>query len=380
MVYAIDYMRKQILIFGHSYGPQFVDINNQYTQLFNKEKYEVTVVYLSGAPDETIKQKHSADHVIFLNCTKKSTRGLKIDIIKHMLQMTRDKQFEIVICHRYKPSYVMMWVAQFCKIPALFFVMHEIGTLKNISRKLLIASLFRDNMIFAGVSNAVRDDMRRDIWRVPSEKVITLYNMIDVEFTQAKLLSREAARNALNLPADAFVFGNLGRLVKNKDQKTLITAFSSIKKSCPKAKLVIVGMGELEATLKKQVSDLNLQNDVIFTGFLADGFRYMKAFDTYISSSTQEAFGRVLLEAMIAQVPIIATRVNGVPEVIAESGSLIPAENSEIMATEMLKAYNASTETLQSWGEKGYQRATTNFSLQKFNEIFWQLPLMQRLS
>ena len=60
-------MRKNILLFGHSYATQFIDISNQYTQLFDKNKYNVTVAYLVGEPDEAIKQKHTAENVIFLN-------------------------------------------------------------------------------------------------------------------------------------------------------------------------------------------------------------------------------------------------------------------------------------------------------------------------
>lgn len=366
-------MRKNILIFGHGYASQFVDINNQYTKLFDPEKYSVTVVYLTGEANEDVRRRHSADQVIFLNAPKKSVRGLKITVIKSMLKLCREKHFDIVICHRYKPTYVMLWVARFCKIPSLFFVMHELGTLSNISRKLLIATLAKKNMYFAGVSDAVRDDMRRAIWNVPHERVITLYNMIDVEATQEQLLDRHSARMELNLLPSSFIFGNIGRLVKNKDQKTLIQAFALIKPKCPNAKLVIAGNGHLEDELKAQVARLHLSHDVIFTGFLRDGFRYMKAFDVYISSSTQEAFGRVLLEAMIAQVPIIATCVNGVPEVIGDTGPLVSAADPEKLAAEMLKSYQSSTAQLQNWGMRGYERAVNDFSLQRFNQVFWQL-------
>lgn len=372
-------MRKNILIFGHSYDQQFIDVNNQYTQLFDPAKYEVTVAYISGAPNESVRQKHSAENVIFLNTDKKVLRGLKIPVIKNMLRFCREKNFEIIVCHRYKPSFVMLWVALFHKIPALFFVMHELGTVSHIARKLLIATLYRKNMIFAGVSNAVRDNIRKDIWRVPNDRVITLYNMIDVEFTEAKLLDRHTARSELNLSSDSFLFGNLGRLVTNKDQKTLIQAFAAIKPQCPHAKLVIAGSGQLETELKALVTQLKLTPDVIFTGFIQNGFRYMKAFDVYISSSTQEAFGRVLLEAMIAQVPIIATQVNGVPEVVAESGVLIPAANPDKLAAEMLQAYQ-KTHELSAWGKRGYERAVHCFSQQCFNRLFWELPLIENIS
>lgn len=372
-----DHMRKNILIFGHSYATQFIDINNQYTRLFDPDKFHVTVVYLTGEPDEQIRSKHLADEVIFLNPPKKSVRGLKIGIIKNMLKLCREKNFEVIVCHRYKPSYIMMWIAQFHRIPALFFVMHELGTLSPIFRKLAIALLARKNMIFAGVSNAVRNDMQKDIMRVPAKRVITLHNMIDVEFTESNLIDREIARTELKLAPDAFVFGNLGRLAKNKDQKTLIQAFAKIKPECPNIKLIIIGDGHLEKELKNQVQLLNLSNDVIFTGFIADGFRYMNAFDVLISASIQEAFGRVLLEAMVAKIPIIATKVNGVPEVIGDTGPLIPAGDADILAAEMLKAYSAHKSELNRWGNQGYNRAINDFSLQRFNQIFWQLPIIR---
>lgn len=369
-------MRKNILIFGHSYGPQFVDISNQYTSLFNKTRYEITVVYLIGNPDETIRLKHTADHVIFLNASKKAMRGLKIRLIQQMLKLTREKKFDIVICHRYKPSYIMLWVNLFCHIRALFFVMHELGTLQSLSRKLIIAGLARPSMLFAGVSNAVCHDMQRDIWRVPRNHVITLHNMIDVEFTKTHLLTKEIAREKLQIPANTFVFGNISRLAKNKDQKTLIQAFAAIKPLCPHATLIIIGDGVLEKELKKLVTQLSLSDSVIFAGFIPDGFRFMKAFDVFVLSSIQEAFGRVLLEAMVANIPVIATRVNGIPEVLGETGSLIPAGDIKILAEEMLTAYQASAEILQKTAKNGYDRAVQHFSLQKFNEIFWQLPLV----
>lgn len=370
-------MKKNILIFGHAYATQFIDISNQYTQLFDKRFYDVTIVYLVDEPNEEVRKRHLADHVIFLNTPSPSTRGLKIFAIKKMLKLTREKQFEIVICHRYKPSYVMLWVALFIKIPTMIFVMHELKTMKNLSRKLLIASLWRNNMLFAGVSDAVRDDVRRDIWRVPKDHVITLYNAIDVHLTEPDIIDRTAARGQLNLAPDDFVFGAIGRLAPAKDPQTLIQAFSLIKPYCPNAKLIMLGRGDLESSLKQKISELRLENEVILAGFIPKAFSLMKAFDLFILNSIKEAFGRVLLEAMIAKVPIIATKVNGIPEVVAESGELIDAANVTQLAEKMLFFYKMNHHELAQWGERGYRRATQLFSTDHFKQIFWQLPLLK---
>ncbi len=364
-------MRKNILLFGHGYGAPFIDVSNQYTQLFAAQDHAVTVAYLVGAPSEEIKQQHLAENVIFLNSPKKSTRGLKLFAIKKMLQLHKEKNFALVICHRYKPTYIMLWVALFKKIPVLFSIMHELGTFKSFARKLAISLLAKTNITFAGVSNAVRDDLKKSLWKISDERIITLYNMIDVQTTESQLLTRAAARQYLNIAPEDFIFGNSGRLVVNKDQKTLISAFAKIKPHCPNAKLFIMGTGPLELELKNQVKQLNLTNDVIFAGFIPQGFCYLTAFDVLVSSSTQEAFGRILLEAMIAKVPIIATKVNGVPEVIADTGILIAATDTEQLAQAMSTLFTATTEERTQLGEKGYQRASNEFSLEQFKKIFW---------
>lgn len=372
-------MRKNILIVGHNYDTQFIDIYNQYTRLFDKNKYCVTVAFLTGQPDEDIRKRTLAENVIFLNQPKKNIRTLKIKAIKQLYAICSKHPFQIVICHRYKPTYIMLWVARKCKIPALIFVMHELKTMSPINRRFFVTCLARKNMLFAGVSNAVRNDIRKNLWGIPPDRIATLYNVIDVELTEPQLLARNEARRALSLSMDDFVFGHIARLAPNKDQKSLIQALSLIKPYCPKAKLLIAGDGDLEFRLKEQVSKLGLTHDVIFTGFLPHGFRYMKAFDCFVLSSIQEAFGRVLLEAMMAKLTIIATRVHGVPEVMGNAGILIQPKDSSGLAAAMKKVYKLSAEERHELGIKAYEQVITQFSIPKFHEQFWQLPLIEAI-
>src|SRR5262249_2856186 len=151
--------------------------------------------------------------------------------------------------------------------------------MRHLARKLLLACLAPQNFILAGVSNAVRDDLRRSVWRLPPGRVVTLYNMIDLGLTEPRLYSREESRERLKLLPQDFVFGTVGRLDKNKDQKTLIRAFAKVKATCSEAKLIILGDGQLEQELKQEAALLCLDSHVIFTGFIPEGFRYMKAFD-----------------------------------------------------------------------------------------------------
>lgn len=370
-------MRKNILILGHSYGTQFIDIYNQYARVFDSNKYCITVAFLTGKPDEEVKKRIMADKTLFLNIPKKHIRALKILAIRKLFLLTRENQYQMVICHRYKPTYIMMWVAQFYPIPAAIFVMHELNTMTALSRKFLIKHLHRKNMVYAGVSNAVRDDMRKSLRGMDKERIITLYNMIDADLTEPQFYSCMEARKALNLHENDFVFGNLARLAPNKDQKTLIEAFSLIKSDCPHAKLVIMGEGQLEKALKEQAAAYQLTDSIIFTGFLAQGFRYMKAFNSFVLCSIQEAFGRVLLEAMLAKVPVIASRVHGIPEVLGQTGKIIPPRDVDALACAMKESYSLSFEARKALAEKAYQHTLSQFTIPQFHAHFWQLPLVQ---
>lgn len=372
-------MRKKILILGHNDATQFVDIFNQYTRLFDKSKYEVTVAFLSGKSSEETKKRILAERVVFLNCPKGGLRYLKIRATLKILQLCRREKFSLVICHRYKPTFIMLVVSQFYKVPAMIFIMHELKTMHSRGRQFLIACLGSKNMLFAGVSNAVRDDMRRDLWCVPNERIVTLYNMIDSDLTEPQFLSRNEARAALGLTDESFVFGHIARLAPNKDQESLIHAFSLIKPHCPRAKLIIIGDGQLEAQLKHQVQQAGMLQDVLFTGFKAGGFQYMKGFDCFVLPSIQEAFGRVLIEAMLAKLPIIATNVNGIPEVIANNGILVKPRDTQALSCAMEQIYHLSTEKREHIAEQGYQHVRRNFSIPNFYEKFWQLPLVKAL-
>lgn len=371
-------MRKNILILGHSYGMQFIESCNQYTQLFDKTRYEVTVAYLVGEPDDAIRQKTEAENVIFLNLSRAAIRGLKFTAIRKLITLCREKNFDIVICHRYKPTYIMLMAAQFCQIPTLVFVMHAIGTMQAISRRLLIAALARNNMIFAGVSDAVRDDLRRNMWRIPVERIVTLHNIIDNQLFEPRLLSRDEARKKLGLAENTFVFGHIGRFVKEKDQKTLLQAYEKFTLQHPNTQLVIIGDGRLEADLKQEVHTLGLENNVVFAGFIPDGFRLMKAFNILVLCSIKEAFGRVLLEAMVARIPIIATKVSGIPEVVGDAGFLVAPKEPQKLADTMSIAFQTPTTELMHLGNKGYERMLKHFSIEPFKKTFWQLPTIMK--
>ena len=323
-----------ILQFSHGYDGPFMDCSRQYAALFKDTEYKVCTVYLTGKPDEAVAQGSASDEVIFLNYSSKQVRGLKLAAIKDFKKIVAGRNFTLCIAHRFKPIYIALFGS---KLPVIG-VHHAFGDYKRRSRQWL-ANHFRDRLRLLGVSNAVRDDMRACLPKFKPENIETLYNRIDVEAVQAEQVSREQAREVLNLPLDAWIVGNVGRLHPDKDQTTLIKGFAKALPELPAGSLLaIMGSGRLEQQLKQLAVELGVADSVRFLGQVPNGRSYFKAFDLFALTSDHEPFGMVLLEAMAAGVPVIATDCGGAKEVVVNYNMLFPLHGVDELRKLLVKA------------------------------------------
>lgn len=155
--------------------------------------------------------------MLFLDYSSRDVRGLKLKAIRDLKRIGASRDFKFCIAHRFKPIYIALLGSD---LPVIG-VHHAFGDYKRRTRQ-LFANFFRKRLALLGVSNAVRDDMRACLPNWSFERIETLYNRIDLHAVQAAQVSREAAREHLGLPLDAWVVGNVGRLHPDKDQATLI--------------------------------------------------------------------------------------------------------------------------------------------------------------
>ncbi len=259
-------------------------------------------------------QGAASDEVAFLGLKSSDVRGLKLSAILKLRQIVASRKFSLVIAHRFKPIYV---AALATRLPVIG-VHHAFGDYDRLPRR-WFARLFRRRLALLAVSDAVRDEIRRRLPEWPADRIETLHNRLDVNAVRAELVPRAEARKALGLPLDVPVIGNVGRLHPDKDQATLIAAFARALPGLPSATLLaIAGSGRLLPELQAQVCELGISASVRFLGQVADARRLFPAFDLFVLSSDHEPFGMVLLEAMAADVPVMATNCGGAPEIVAD--------------------------------------------------------------
>ncbi|MEE5083489.1 glycosyltransferase [Pseudomonas alliivorans] len=366
---------RHVLQFCHGYDGPFLDCARQYASLFAGKGYRVTTVFLTGAADPDVVADCGSDEVLFMEFSSKAIRGLKLGAIRELRSIVASRHFSFCIAHRFKPVYIALLAT---RLPVIG-VHHAFGDYQRRSRK-LFANLFRKRLSLLGVSDSVRDDMRKSLPAWPAERIETLYNRIDVEQLQGSQFSAEDARVELGLSSSAWIVGNVGRLHPDKDQATLLRGFALALPSLPEnSQLVILGKGRLEESLKELARELGIGANVLFLGQVADARRYFKAFDVFALSSDHEPFGMVLLEAMVAGVPVVATSCGGAREVVEDVGLLFPLGDEQRLAQGLMHMAGLNADQRQDCAERMLLRLRERFSDHAVRNVFWRLPQVTRL-
>lgn len=174
-----------------------------------------------------------------------------------------------------------------------------------------------------------------------TDKITLIPNGINIEDFNISY-SKEECRNKLGLSADKNIILFLGSLVPYKGPDILLKAFSAVKKEIPDVELVFAGRGEMQEELVKLSKKLNIEENVKFSGFVDEDLKpvYYRAADIFCLPSTNmgESFGIVNLEAMACGIPIISSKLGGIPDIVKdmENGILVKPGDSKSLADAMI--------------------------------------------
>jgi glycosyltransferase involved in cell wall biosynthesis len=365
----------RILIFCHShYGP-FADVVRQYAVLFKESSFKVTSVYLTGEPSEFVREISASDEVIFLNFKSEEIYGLKLKAILRLREIVSQRNFQFCIAHRFKPIYIALLATT---LPVIG-VHHAFGDYERWSHRFFV-NRFRKRLSLLGISNSIRDDIRKDLFDWPQDQLLTFYNHIDPDRVASEVLPKDQAREMLNLPHDGYIIGNVGRLHPDKDQATLIKGFAEALPELPQnACLVILGEGRLETNLRQLTKTLGIETRVCFLGQIPNARRLFSAFDLFVLSSDHEPFGMVLLEAMAARTPIVVSDCGGAPEVVSDYQAHFALGDHHSLSRRLVAWSNKPAQELKATVEKGFDELRTRFSDDVAQRAFFNLPPIQRL-
>ncbi len=192
-----------------------------------------------------------------------------------------------------------------------------------------IASEYRDYIICvsdADKTSALENQL------ISANKISTIYNGINV----IHFLPKAESQAILNLPTDKIIIGTIVNFYKTKGLDILIESIFLLSNEVKtKIQIIIIGSGPEFKNLKLKIKDLKLESIILTPGSIDNASLYLKALDIFVLSSRKEGFPYVILEAMQAGLPIIATSVGGVPEALGNAGILVNPENPKLLANEI---------------------------------------------
>jgi len=198
-------------------------------------------------------------------------------------------------------------------------------------------------------------------------KIINIYPGVELMEENGKATN---LRNELNIPQDRLMCLMLGNYTfhKNYDKghKFLFRAFKKVVKNIPRAYLLICGDGSCEEIKRvhRFVLEMNLENNIHLSGFRKDIPSLLKQSDLLLlPAQAFECFGIVCVEAMASHIPVVATRVGGIPEVVVDGqgGYCVEKEDVDTYADRMIK-FLEDEAFRKEQGEKGFQRYKTHFT------------------
>lgn len=222
----------------------------------------------------------------------------------------------------------------------------------------------------------------QDTWRtfghyVPAHRGQVVYDGIDIRTEANDGNHREAKRAVLaefGLPETTRIIGMVARVAPAKDYETLAKSAAAIAAAHPDTRFLIVGDNSLTEVHREHyrkvshmLGELGVADRFIFTGFREDVHRMISAMDMFVLSTHSEGFPLVVLEAMAQGKPVVATAVDGIPEIIhdGKTGLLYPHGDHLRLAEQMISLLN-SDDRVAAFGEAGRELVRQNFSTPMF--------------
>lgn len=356
-------MTRSVLQISHDFNGPFVAVCRQFVDAFPDD--QVTTVFLRGQVSQEIAEAVGGT-VHFLEEPGENLRGIKISQIVRLYKLIKNNAFDLVIGHRYKGIYMAGIMSYFCDLPVLLGVAHEHNVFRRITRKLFV-TFWRRQFHIAGVSASVTANIAQYCPSLVLEnRLHTLPNALPQHYTDG-LLTRTEAREELGIPQDALVIGTIGRLVEKKSLHTLIEAFA--RAELTDWSLVVLGDGPLKESLQVLASSLGVADRVRFPGYVKNAGHRAAVFDLFVlPSGVEEAFGIVLLEAMIAKVPVLSSEAPGPKQVVGDRGWLFQTGDSADLADKLRQFVALSEEDRAELGQSGYERVKSEFTHQHFTD------------
>ncbi|MCP4570430.1 MAG: glycosyltransferase family 4 protein [FCB group bacterium] len=282
--------------------------------------------------------------------------------IRQLSDYLRKNQIDVVLCNFVKDVRLAGMAQKFgggCRIVWTPGV--------NLAKK-----SFSHRILFSGYvakvivpSASLRDEIVASGFIEPSKFEVIPIGIDPLHWQGSRKSGREFIIEKYNLPEDAFICLTSGRFVRQKGHRYLVEAASTLAEKYNNIYFLWLGDGPMQVTLQEQIKDHDLNKHFIFCGLLESHQQVVFGADLYVHPAIVEPFGIVLVEAMAASLPVVASCIGGIPEVVADTETAIlvePRQPSQL--TKAIEQFYNNRVMGDKFGQAGYDRFKQNFRLE----------------
>ncbi|OFW21211.1 MAG: hypothetical protein A3H27_08115 [Acidobacteria bacterium RIFCSPLOWO2_02_FULL_59_13] len=339
----------------------------QLTRHLDPSRFDVKLVFGPGYPLDAVVERERLPHAK-LSWTRRLNPLATLYGVYQLAQILRRQHFDIVHTHCSLAGAVGRVLARWFKVPHVLFSVHAFASrdYQPVWRKQLFLMLERwlDRYTDRYLASTDIGKQKIVVKRISTADRVSVVPLgIDIPPIPSNA-QRLRARACLGLADNALTVATAGRFERQKGLIHLLRAFADVHAALPAARLVIFGDGPLYSTLRTETSLLGLENVVVFAGWRSDLDVLLSGCDVFCLASLWETFGYVLLEAMAARLPIVATCVDGIPEVTGDGqcALLVPPANAAALAAALIALLKDGAQRAML-AEQGRQRVVREYTL-----------------
>lgn len=295
--------------------------------------------------------------------TLRKRAKLDLRLIASLVALMRRERIDIAQTYLFTANTWARLAAIIARVPVIVTSERNVDMWEERFKPTIGRWLDRFTYRTTGNSRAVKDYLVKK--GLTPDKVDVIYNGVDPERFEGEPVTPGVTRSELGIPPHHSVVGLLARLEPQKDPLTFLRAAAILVKKLPTVSCLVIGGGSLQAELEREAQALGLGDRVTFTGPRRDVARLLAACDVSVISSVKEGMSNTIMESMAAGKPMVATRVGGNAELIAEgeTGFLVPPRDPAALAGAVERILEDPT-LAKAMGHQARVRIAQRFSVE----------------
>ncbi|MBM4340836.1 MAG: glycosyltransferase [Deltaproteobacteria bacterium] len=280
--------------------------------------------------------------------------------VSQILEIMEKEEIDILHTHEVRSDILGLICAKIKRIPVVT-TLH--GWIKNSMKDSFLVFCDKNILRFFDHVIAVSTMIKTDVLKhgVSTKNITVLYNSLIIDRYKPNI-NDNSFREELGIGKETLLVGNIGRLSPEKGQYDFIMAAEQVLKRYDNIKFLIIGSGPERDSLERLVCSKGMHDWIIFTGYRNDMLRIYNSLDLVVQSSHTEGMPNVILEAMLMEVPVIATNVGGTSEAVKDdiTGVLVEPHNPEVLGEQIIK-FITEQERFKDYSKRGRKTIMENF-------------------